>query len=65
MGVYQEISGLTAGQLYEFQASFRLATNVESGMIGVGGSPGRRSMSRAALRRKNRGVSQTLSSIIA
>lgn len=40
MGVYQEISGLTAGQLYEFQASFRLATNVESGMIGVGGSPG-------------------------
>lgn len=40
MGVYREIRGLTAGQLYEFQVSFRLATNVESGMIGVGGSPG-------------------------
>ena len=40
MGCYKEIDGLTAGQFYEFQVSFRLATNVKSGMIGVGGSPG-------------------------
>ena len=40
MGYYKEIDGLNAGQRYEFQVSFRLATNVEGGMIGVGGSPG-------------------------
>lgn len=40
MGYYKEIDGLTAGQLYEFQVSFRLATDVKGGMIGVGGSPG-------------------------
>ena len=40
MGYYKKIGGLTAGQLYEFQVSFRLATNVKGGMIGVGGSPG-------------------------
>lgn len=40
MGYYKEIGGLTAGQLYEFQVSFRLATDVKDGMIGVGGSPG-------------------------
>ena len=40
MGYYKEIGGLTAGQLYGFQVSFRLATDVEGGMIGVGGSPG-------------------------
>ena len=40
MGYYKEISGLTVGQLYEFQAAFRLATNVDGGRIGVGGSPG-------------------------
>lgn len=40
MGYYKEIGGLTAGQLYEFQVSFRLATDVKGGMIGVGGSPG-------------------------
>ena len=40
MGYYKAIDGLTAGQRYEFQVSFRLATNVEGGMIGIGGSPG-------------------------
>lgn len=40
MGYYKKIDGLTAGQLYEFQVSFRLATDVKGGMIGVGGSPG-------------------------
>ncbi len=40
MGYSKEISGLTAGQLYEFHVTFRLATNVDGGMIGVGGSPG-------------------------
>ena len=40
MGYYKEISGLTAGEWYTFRVSFALATNVESGMIGVGGSPG-------------------------
>ena len=40
MGYYKEITGLTVGQRYEFQVSFRLATDVEGGMIGVGGSPG-------------------------
>lgn len=40
MGYYKELSGLKPGQLYEFHVTFRLATNVDGGMIGVGGSPG-------------------------
>ena len=40
MGYFKEFSGFTAGHIYEFQVNFRLATNVEGGMIGVGGSPG-------------------------
>lgn len=40
MGYYKELAGLTPGTPYVFQVSFQMATNVEGGMIGVGGSPG-------------------------
>lgn len=40
MGYYKELPGLKPGRLYEFHVTFRLATNVDGGMIGVGGSPG-------------------------
>lgn len=40
MGYCKELAGLEPGQLYTFQVHFRLATNVDGGMIGVGGSPG-------------------------
>lgn len=40
MGYYKELDGLTPGEPYVFHVTFRLATNVEGGMVGIGGSPG-------------------------
>lgn len=40
MGYYKELAGFRPGQLYSFHVTFRLATQVDGGMIGVGGSPG-------------------------
>ena len=40
MGYYKELAGFGPGQLYAFHVTFRLATQVDGGMIGVGGSPG-------------------------
>lgn len=40
MGYYKELTGFRPGQLYAFHVTFRLATQVDGGMIGVGGSPG-------------------------
>lgn len=40
MGYYKELDGLTPGEPYVFQVDFQLATNVETGLIGIGGSPG-------------------------
>lgn len=40
MGYYKELAGLTPGERYVFQVTFQLATDVEGGMIGIGGSPG-------------------------
>ena len=34
MGYYKELPGLKPGRLYEFHVTFRLATNVDGGMIG-------------------------------
>lgn len=39
MGYYKELTGFRPGQLYAFHVTFRLATQVDGGMIGVGGSP--------------------------
>lgn len=40
MGYYKELAGLTPGERYVFQVAFQLATDVEGGLIGIGGSPG-------------------------
>ena len=40
MGYFKKIDGLAAGQKYEFNIKFKMATNVSGGMFGVGGSPG-------------------------
>lgn len=40
MGFVKEISGLKANTEYKFTVGFKLATGVEGGLIGVGGSPG-------------------------
>ena len=40
MGYVKNLNGFTPGQTYHFSVKFRLATNVEGGLIGVGGSPG-------------------------
>lgn len=40
MGYYKELTGFVPGRLYSFQVSFKLATSVDGGLIGVGGSPG-------------------------
>lgn len=40
MGYYKELAGFRPGQLYAFHVTFRLATQVDGGIIGVGGSPG-------------------------
>lgn len=40
MGYVKEITGLGKEQTYTFDLSFQLATNVEAGGFGIGGSPG-------------------------
>lgn len=40
MGYVKKLTGFQPEQLYAFRVSFRLATNVAGGLIGVGGSPG-------------------------
>lgn len=40
MGFYKELSGFEAGKSYKIDLKFRIATDVEGGMIGIGGSPG-------------------------
>ena len=40
MGCFRSLSGLTADKEYVFRASVRIATDVDGGQIGVGGSPG-------------------------
>lgn len=40
MGYIKEITGLPKDQSYAFDISFKLATNVEAGGFGIGGSPG-------------------------
>ncbi len=39
MGYTKELSGLKASTFYHFKLSFVLASNAESGSIGIGGSP--------------------------
>lgn len=40
MGCYRQLDGFEPGQLYTFLVTFQLATNVDGGLVGVGGSPG-------------------------
>lgn len=40
MGYYKELSGLTPESEYQFTVRFKLATNVESDIVGIGGAPG-------------------------
>lgn len=40
MGYYKELSGLAPEAEYQFTVRFKLATNVESDMVGIGGAPG-------------------------
>ena len=40
MGFYKELTGFEAGKSYKINLSFKIATDVEGGMIGIGGSPG-------------------------
>lgn len=40
MGYFKEVSGLAPGTEYQFTVQFKLATNVESDMVGIGGAPG-------------------------
>ena len=40
MGYVKALEGFAPARTYHFTASFKLATDVEGGMIGVGGSPG-------------------------
>ena len=40
MGYIKEITGLSKDQSYTFDISFKLATNIEAGGFGIGGSPG-------------------------
>ena len=40
MGYVKEITGLLKDQSYTFDISFQLATNVDAGGFGIGGSPG-------------------------
>lgn len=40
MGYYKELSGLAPETEYQFTVQFKLATNVENDMIGIGGAPG-------------------------
>lgn len=40
MGYYKELSGLAPETEYQFTVQFKLATNMENDMIGIGGAPG-------------------------
>lgn len=40
MGYYKELSGFAPETEYQFTVRFKLATNVENDMIGIGGAPG-------------------------
>ena len=40
MGYVKKLDGFAPARTYHFTVSFKLATNVEGGLIGVGGSPG-------------------------
>lgn len=40
MGYVKELDGLSPGVSYQFKIQFKLATNVEGGLVGVGGAPG-------------------------
>ena len=40
MGFYTKLTGFSAGEGVRLTVSFKLATSVEGGMIGIGGSPG-------------------------
>lgn len=40
MGYFKELNGLSPETEYQFTIQFKLATNLEGGMIGIGGSPG-------------------------
>ncbi len=40
MGYVKRLEGLAPGQSYRFTLSFRLATDVEGSLVGVGGAPG-------------------------
>ena len=40
MGYVKRLDGLIPGRTYHFSVTFQLATNVEGGLVGVGGSPG-------------------------
>jgi len=40
MGYIKKLEGFEAGKTYHFSVSFKLATNIEGGLVGVGGSPG-------------------------
>lgn len=40
MGYVKKLDGFAPARTYHFTVSFKLATNVEGGLVGVGGSPG-------------------------
>ncbi len=40
MGYFKELNGLHPETEYQFTIKFKLATNIEGGMVGIGGSPG-------------------------
>lgn len=40
MGYVKKLEGFAPGRTYHFSLNFHLATNVDGGLIGVGGSPG-------------------------
>lgn len=40
MGYVKKLEGFSAGETYHFRVIFKLATNVEGGLVGVGGAPG-------------------------
>ena len=52
MGYMKELSGFEANTEYTFDISFKIATNVEGGLIGIGGSPGEAVFVKAGLARE-------------
>lgn len=57
MGYYKELTGLAPETEYQFTVRFKLATNVEGGMIGIGGSPGESVFVKCGVVSKNRKTS--------